>query len=117
MDLVREQLEHALAGDDEPPPYDISDEGLVVWPGHGYQTEAVYDLRAAQPAPVLRGTPWSGELRTLAGRHALYRREPLPWSAWTSAWEQLARGDGPTTIAAGPSLIRRPPAHTAALAG
>jgi hypothetical protein len=117
VDLVREQLEHALAGDNEPPPYDISDEGLVVWPGHGYETEAIYDLRAAVPVPRMRGAPWSGELPTLGGHHALFFRESLAWSAWTGAWEQLARGEGPTTIAAGPSLIRRPPPRTAALAG
>ena len=28
-----------------PPPYDIADEGLVVWPEPGYRTELVYDLR------------------------------------------------------------------------
>jgi hypothetical protein len=117
VDLVREQLEHALAGDHPSPPYDISDEGLVVWPGQGYQTEAIYDLRAAQPAPVLRGTPWSGELPTLADRHALYRRESLTWSAWTAVWEQLARGEPPSPIIAGPSLVRRAPAHATALAG
>ncbi|HZJ68307.1 MAG TPA: hypothetical protein VFD36_32620 [Kofleriaceae bacterium] len=117
VDLVREQLERAIAGDDEPPPYDISDEGLIVWPGHGYQTEAVYDLRAAYLAPRVRGVPWSGELPSLAGQNALYFREALPWAAWTSAWEQLARGEPPAPIAVGPSLIRRPPSRTAALAG
>jgi len=88
-----------------------------VWPGNGYQTEAVYDLRARQPAPVLRGAPWSGELPVLAGSHALYRREPLRWATWTMAWEQLARGEEPVPIIAGPSLIRRPPAPAAQLAG
>jgi hypothetical protein len=117
VDVVRDQLEHALAGDDEVPPYDISDEGLIVWPGDGYQTEAVYDLRAAYPAPHMRGAPWSGELPPLTGRHALYFREALAWSAWTNAWEQLARGEQPMAIAVGPSLIRRPPSRTAALAG
>jgi hypothetical protein len=117
IDLVREQLEHAIAGDGEPPPYDISDEGLVIWPGHGYQTEAVYDLRARLPAAALRGAPWSGELPPLSGAHALYRNEPLRWSAWTAVWEQLARGDEPAPILAGPSLLRRPPSPAAQLAG
>jgi hypothetical protein len=117
IDLVREQLEHAIAGDGEPPPYDISDEGLVVWPGHGYQTEAIYDLRAHLPAAALRGAPWSGDLPPLAGAHALYRNEALRWSAWTAVWEQLARGDEPAPILAGPSLLRRPPSPAAQLAG
>jgi hypothetical protein len=117
VDLVREQLEHVLAGDGPPPPYDISDHGLVVWPGRGYQTEAVYDLRAPFPTAKLRGAPWTGELPTLAGHHALYFREPLSWQIWTNVWEQLARGEQPMEIVAGPSLIRRPAPRAAALAG
>jgi len=117
VEVVREQLEHALAGDDKPPPYDLSDEGLLVWPGHGYQTEAVYDLRGPFLTPKMRGAPWNGQLPSLAGRHALYFREALAWATWTSAWERLARGEPPTRIAIGPSLIRSPASHTAALAG
>jgi len=116
-DLVREQLEHVLAGDGAPPPYDVSDAGLVVWPGRGYQTEAVYDLRAPFPTPKLHGAPWNGELPTLAGHHALYFREPLSWQIWTNVWEQLARGEQPMEIIAGPSLILRPAPRAAALAG
>jgi hypothetical protein len=117
VDLVREQLEYAIAGDEPPPPYDISDEGLVVWPSRGYQTEAVYDLRALYPTPKLRGAPWSGELPGLAGRHALYVREVLSWAVWTRVWEQLARGEEPRQIVEGPSLIRRPLPRATQLAG
>ena len=117
IDLVREQLEHALAGDAEPPPYDISDDGLVVWPGHGYQTEAVYNLRARQPVAAMRGAPWSGDPPILAGQRAVFRREPLRWSAWTAVWEQLARGEPPVPVILGPSLIRRPSPPAAQLAG
>ncbi|HEX7840675.1 MAG TPA: hypothetical protein VF469_24525, partial [Kofleriaceae bacterium] len=117
VELVREQLEHALAGDGDPPPYDISDEGLMVWPGNGYQTEAIYNLRSLRPSPTLRGAPWSGELPVLTGRHALYFCEPLPWALWTTVWEQLARGDAPLPILAGPPLLRRPPTHATQLAG
>jgi hypothetical protein len=117
VDLVREQLEQALAGDAEPPPYDISDDGLIVWPGNGYQTEAVFDLRSPRLVPAMRGAPWSGELPVLAGRHALYCREPLLWTTWTTAWEQLARGEPPVSVVAGPSLLRRPLPPAAQLAG
>ena len=116
IDLVREQLEQAIAGDDEPPPYDLPPEGLLVWPGHGYQTEAFYDLRAAVPAPELRGAPWAGELPPLTGKHALYFRESLVWASWTKVWEQLARGEQPMQIVLGPPLIRRPHRRAAALA-
>jgi len=116
VDLVREQLEQVLAGDAPPPPYDVSEEGLIVWPSQGYQTEAVYDLRAPHPSPKLRGPEWTGELPPLGGYHALYCREPLDWSAWTAVWEQLARGEEPTPLLVGPSLLRRPPLRATALA-
>jgi hypothetical protein len=117
VDLVREQLERVLAGDDELPSYDISEEGLILWPGHGYQTEAIYDLRALFPTPRLRGAPWSSELPSLVGRHALYVREALSWTVWTAVWEQLARGEEPRPIVSGPPLIRRPAPPATALAG
>jgi hypothetical protein len=116
VDLVREQLEQVLAGDDEPPPYDLPADSLIVWPGRGYQTEAVYDLRAPSPTPKLSGEPWAGELPSLAGRHALYFRELLGWASWTKVWEQLARGEQPMQIILGPPLVRRPPLRATALA-
>ena len=109
VDLVREQIEQVLAGDEPAPPYDISDEGLIVWPANGYQTEAVYDLRAPAPSPKLRGVPWNGELPPLTGHRALYYREAVRWSVWTQVWEQLAKHQPPMQIIFGPSLIRRPP--------
>ncbi|HET9620207.1 MAG TPA: hypothetical protein VFP84_02490, partial [Kofleriaceae bacterium] len=116
VDLVREQIEQVLAGDAAPPPYDVSDEGLVVWPGQGYQTEGVYDLRATYPSPRMRGAAWSGELPSLTGRRALYFREPLGWAVWTQVWEQLARHEPPRDVVVGPSLIRRPAVSPAAAA-
>jgi hypothetical protein len=113
VDLIREQLEHVLGDGRPPPPYDVSDEGLVAWPGEDYRTEVIYDLRATNPAPRMRGAPWSGELPTLGGRHALYHREALSWTVWTTVWEQLARGEPPMQIVVGPSLLHRPTAPPA----
>jgi hypothetical protein len=117
IDLVREQLEHVLTGDGVLPSYDISEDGLIVWPGHGYQTEAIYDLRTPVSRPKLRGAPRAGELPSFAGCHALYFREVLSWAAWTSVWEQLAHGEEPRQIVMGPSLVRRSAAPATALAG
>ena len=116
IDLVREQLEQALAGAAAPPPYDLPPDGLVVWPGPGYHTEVFYDLRAAFPAPELRGAPWAGALPPLTGQHALYFRESLTWASWTKVWEQVARGEPPMQIVLGPPLLRRPHRRAAALA-
>ena len=82
VDLVREQVEQALRASpgDAPPPYDIADEGMVVWPGQGFETEAIYDLRSAKLTPTVRGARYDGALFDLGGRHALFGREPLYWS-------------------------------------
>jgi hypothetical protein len=108
VDLVREQLEHALAASTSvPPPYDIADEGLVVWPAGGFEIEAVYDLRSAKLTPTVRGADFDGELFDLGGRHAMFGRESVFWSVWATTWLQIARGEEPMRIVAGPSLLRR----------
>jgi hypothetical protein len=107
VELLREQLEHALASEDAPaPPYDIADEGLIVWPGDGFATEAIYDLHGEKLTPVVRGASYDGALYDLGGRHALFGREPLYWSVWSTTWQQIARGEEPMPIIVGPSLLR-----------
>jgi hypothetical protein len=60
--LVREDVESQLGS--PPPPYDIADQGLVVWPGPGYEVEEVRDLE-----PLLLG------------------RVRVPWTRWVETWE------------------------------
>jgi hypothetical protein len=106
VDLVREQIEHALQSPPGAavPPYDIADEGLVVWPARGFEVEIVYDLHTASPRPAVRGDEYHGEVIDLAGRHAMFGREELYWSVWSTTWHQIARGEEPMQIIAGPSL-------------
>jgi hypothetical protein len=107
-DIIREQIEHALRGAARTaPPYDISDEGLVVWPGPGYETEIVYDLHTSRLKPTVRGAkPEAGTL-DLRSRHAMFGREQIYWSIWSTTWQQIAKGEPPSIkIVAGPSLIR-----------
>ena len=117
IDLAREQLEHALQSrpEEPPPPYDIADEGLVVWPAHAFEVELVYDLHRAAP-PVVRGAEYHGEVIDLAGRHAIFGREPLYASVWSTTWQQIARGDAPMRVISGPSLLpgQRPPVGSGA---
>ena len=111
VDVVREQLTAALAPDGgQAPPYDIADEGLVVWPGNGFDTEAVYDLHGKKLVPIVRGAAYDGALFDLGGRHALFGREPLYWSVWSTTWQQIARGEQPMPIIVGPSLLGAPSA-------
>jgi len=111
VELVREQLEQALRGDDSaPPPYDIADEGLLVWPAGAYDTEAIYDLRGRKLVPAMRDPAgavksFDGGLPDLGGRHALFAREPLYWSVWSTAWQQIARGEPPMPLLVGPRLL------------
>jgi hypothetical protein len=117
VDLVREQLETALRGDgSRAAKYDISDEGLVVWPGAGYLTEIVYDLTARQPAPVVRGTAPDNAPAILVGQHALFAREPVAWGSFTTAWIDLANGVAPKRIIVGPSLLPAQQVATPAVA-
>jgi hypothetical protein len=107
--LVREQIERAFAAGDAPaPPYDIADEGLIVWPDPEYDTELVYDLHAKKLFPTVRGGTYTGVLIDvdLGGRHALFGREPLHWSVWATTWQQIQRGDEPMRVIVGPTLLR-----------
>ncbi len=106
VDIVREQVEDVLKGTSPAaPPYDISDEGMVVWPGRGYQTEVIYDLRSHDLGRAVRGETFEGELPALAGKKTLYGLEPIPWTTWTTSWDQLAGGKEPTRLVVGPSLL------------
>jgi hypothetical protein len=106
VSLVREQLEQALRdGASAPPAYDISDDGLVVWPDRRYGTELVYDLRASKLVPRTRGAVYSGAIIDLGGRHAIFGREPLYWSVWATTWQQIQRGETPMPIMVGPSVL------------
>jgi hypothetical protein len=88
VDLVREQLEWTLKGERR---YDISDEGLVVWPGEGYRTEVIYALDpsgyGAPVKPVIRGEPLQHPPQALDGRSFLYRTQKITWADWVSAWD------------------------------
>jgi hypothetical protein len=115
VDLVREQLEKALEGDaGAPPPYDISDEGLLIWPAGAYDTEVVYDLHKSKLVPKVRGHKSDVDLPDLDKRHARFGREPLYWSVWSTAWQQIARGEPPMPLLVGPSLLPRAPAAVVA---
>jgi hypothetical protein len=86
VDLLREQIEAVLPT--PCPPYDISEAGLVVWPGPGYDTEVVYDLRGgplAEPR-VIRGQP-ERTLPILDMATLLFRNRGVTWDDWVTAWD------------------------------
>ncbi|MBA2539433.1 MAG: hypothetical protein H0V17_07355, partial [Deltaproteobacteria bacterium] len=81
-----------------------------VWPAGAYDSEVIYDLRAKRLRPMVRGEKFDGALPDLDKRHALFGREPLYWSVWSTAWQQIARGEPPMPLLVGPSLLPPTPA-------
>jgi len=107
VDLVREQIEAALPGR---PPYDISDEGLVVWPGEGYRTEVVYDLENAVGAPMLwptiRGEVPPMPPGPLDARRVLFSEQKILWTHWVDVWSpERARAGSVPRLLRGVSIL------------
>ncbi len=111
VDLVREQVEALIHRDGEELPYDIADEGLVVWPGAGFATEVSYDLRGVGAlAPRVRGAD-PGPQPVLAAERLVFARQPVAWSAWVGAF--AASGSTPSVLVE-PSVL--PPMRASARA-
>lgn len=111
VDLVREQIEAALG---DRLPYDIADEGLLVWPGQGYQTEIVYELDAdAGDAlqPIVRGAPPPNPPPELDAKQIFFQRQSVTWRAWLGAWTTALPSLAPTPrLLQGASIL--PPPRT-----
>src|SRR5262249_28763328 len=87
VDLLREQIEASFPP--PCPPYDIADEGLILWPGPEYEATVVYALDEG-PAfcpRVVEGEP-AAELPVLAAGQLLFRNQAVDWQEWVQAWEQ-----------------------------
>lgn len=98
VDLVREQIEAALPG---APPYDVGDEGLVVWPGAGYGTEIVYDLYSRKLVPKVRGDAIEGAAPELDRSRILFHEQAITWPEWVAAWSAAT----PARVVKGTSLL------------
>jgi hypothetical protein len=111
IDLSREQLEHLLAVEGKAPPrYGVAEEGLLLWPGDGFETEVSYKLHSSRLRRRVRGR-YDGMLPSLRGKHAMFGREPVYWSMWATAWQQIGRGATPMRVIVGPPLVRRDPGN------
>ncbi|WP_394830607.1 hypothetical protein LVJ94_29280 [Pendulispora rubella] len=96
VDLVREEIQAMLGATVH---YDISDEGLVIWPDPTYRTEVIYPLRGvklgATIEPQVRGA-WPVERPPVIDeRRFFFRHRPIPWADWQRAWDAAARREGP----------------------
>lgn len=81
VDLVRERVTACLGST----PYDIMDEGLLLWPEGSWTTEVVYDLDGRGKLRPRRRTG-DAPAPTLEARDLLYRNVPLLWADWVAAW-------------------------------
>lgn len=92
VDLVREQVAAALGT--APRAYDISDEGLVVWPDQRFETEVIYDLHNG---PIIhpRSTGGPNHLPLLETDRLVFSRRALAWRRWVDACDAEAAATDP----------------------
>jgi hypothetical protein len=108
VDLVREQVEDALPSGAA---YDVTDEGLAVWPGPGFASVAVYELG---DGPELTARPPEGaapvNLPALRPEQLRFDRVPVLWDDWVETWELDLAGRGhEPPLALGVRLLPRAP--------
>lgn len=85
VDMVREQIAASFAP--RRIPYDVTEEGLVVWPDGNYSEEAVYNLWHHQVIrPYPRTVARTFLLPTLTTQSLLFVETPLPWDVWAARW-------------------------------
>jgi hypothetical protein len=112
VDAVREQIESLLPAGSA---YDLTAEGLVVWPAAGSNGEVVYDLNSGpELAPHLRGTTSASTLPPLSTEALLYSATPIRWADWVQTWQLDHDGKGHAPLL--PLRIRLLPADGERLA-
>lgn len=115
VDLVREQIAACLGtARARRAAYDVSEEGLVVWPGDDYETEIVYRLdqhleRRALLVPKTRGVARSEReaARPIEASRIFFAHEEIAWAAWVASWGELAEGKTRRLLASAPLLPPR----------
>jgi hypothetical protein len=92
-ELVRQQIESALPP--PPAPYDLTEEGLVVWPDAAWEAAVLYKLRdSAAVAPhVILGT-LRRLMPTVERSRLIFREVPVFWPRWVEVWEDDRAGRG-----------------------
>lgn len=86
VDLIREQIDACFEA--QPLPYDITEGGLVVWPGARYEHEIFYNLEQRPTiTPRPRAVARSLGCPPLAAQHLLFNLLPITWDEWVHIWE------------------------------
>ncbi len=85
VDLIREQIDHALGAKEMP--YDVAERGLVVWPDKQYKDEALYQIHrkgALRPSP--RSVARTYDLAVINREELVFSHTPIPRAAWEARW-------------------------------
>lgn len=91
VDLIREQI--GACFNNRPLRYDISDQGLIVWPDRTYGDEVRYQLidrRLISPRP--RRIAREHNLVDIDARALIYSLNPISWKRWVDAWTAESEG-------------------------
>ncbi|HMY17853.1 MAG TPA: hypothetical protein PKA58_16130, partial [Polyangium sp.] len=107
VDLVREQIRSVLGADVA---YDISNEGLVVWPDEHYRSEVRYRLdngfTEPMSEPEIRGEAPKTPPKPIDLRKIMFRDQHISWTDWVSAWNRAENAaDLPKRVLFGASIL------------
>ena len=107
VDLIREQITSQFTPREIQ--YDVSDQGLVVWPDKTYEVEVRYNLddrRLISPRP--RRVAREYQLPDLDARALIYSLNSISWRRWVEAWAAEQAGhDLPVLLAEEIRLLPR----------
>ena len=84
VDLVREQI--AASFSPRQIPYDVSEEGLVVWPDGKYEEEAIYNLHHHVIRPYPRSVARTWSLPNVDSSTLIFAQTRLSWDTWIRQW-------------------------------
>jgi hypothetical protein len=90
VDLVREQVDALLGG----LPWDVTDDGLLVWPDGSWATEVLYDLGGRgklKPVRRMGDAERARAAQPLQTKDLLFREGAIPWSDWVASWAAVAK--------------------------
>jgi hypothetical protein len=88
VDLLATDVEASLPAGAS---FDVTEQGLAVWPQGRWETEVVYDLRSRKTLlpVVVRG---AYPMPALDASAVLVRHRPMRWSEWVDRWRDQASG-------------------------
>ena len=98
VDLVREQIASSFSP--RQIPYDVSEEGLVVWPDGKYEEEAIYNLHHHVIRPYPRSVARTWSLPNVESETLIFAQTRLTWETWIQQWAEDDTAQKPEVLPA-----------------